>query len=72
MAIASAIAMAAISFLAVDAGLVNARAVTERLGLARASIAKAGAGEHELALAVQAWARGSHQKDRQEQSLATD
>lgn len=72
MAIASAIAVIAISFLAVDAGVLNASAVTERLGLARASIAHAGASQHELALAVQAWARGSHDRDRPEQSLATD
>lgn len=72
MAIASAVAVVAISFLAVDAGVVNTSVVTKRIEVAQASIVGAAMGQHELAFAVQAWARRNHQKPRFEKCLAID
>ncbi|MGY8631807.1 hypothetical protein RAD15_04805 [Bradyrhizobium sp. 14AA] len=72
MAIASAVAVIAISFLAVDAGVVNSRAITERVEVARASIAGAAVSRHQLAFAVQEWAGRSEQKPALEECLATD
>ncbi|MBR0818085.1 hypothetical protein JQ627_09115 [Bradyrhizobium liaoningense] len=69
MAIASAVAVIAISFLAIDAGVVNTSVVTRRIETARASIADAAASQHQLAFAVQAWARPSRQKAHSEPHL---
>jgi hypothetical protein len=63
MGIACAVAIAAISFLALDAVVdVNSSAITKRIEMARASIADAAMSQHQLASAVQAWARRDHQK----------
>jgi microcystin-dependent protein len=62
MAIASAVAVIAMAFLAFDAGIVNTSVVIKRIEVAQASIANVAASQHELAFAVQAWARRGHQK----------
>lgn len=78
MAIASAVAVIAISFLAIDAGVdVNTGAIVKRVETARASIMDAVARQHELAFVVQAWSRGNHDKPLREkqpleQCLAID
>jgi hypothetical protein len=72
MAIASAVAVAAISFLAVDAGVVNSGVVTKPIATARATIADAAASQHQLAFAVQTWARRGHQNPAVEECLAID
>ncbi|MBR1132541.1 hypothetical protein JQ592_29960 [Bradyrhizobium iriomotense] len=78
MAIASAVAVLAISFLAIDATVdVNSGGIAKRIETARASIADAAISQHQLAFAVQAWSRGNHQKplsEKQplEQCLAID
>lgn len=73
MAIASAVAVIAISFLAIDAGIdVNSGAIAKRIETARASIADAATSQHQLAFAVQAWARRDHQKPALEQCLAIE
>ena len=72
MAIASAVALVAISFLAVDAGVVNSSVITRPIATARASIADAAASQHQLAFAVQAWARRDHPKPAVEECLAID
>lgn len=72
MAIASAVAFVAISFLAIDAGVVNSGAITKRIETARASIADTAVSQHQLAFAVQAWARRGHEKPALEQCLAID
>jgi len=78
MAIASAVAVIAISFLAIDAGVdVNTGAIARRVETARASVTDAVARQQVLAFAVQAWSRGVHQKPRSEkqrleQCLAID
>jgi hypothetical protein len=62
MGIACAVAIAAISFLALDAVVdVNSSAITKRIEMAQASIADAAMSQHQLASAVQAWARRGHQ-----------
>ncbi|PSO31644.1 hypothetical protein C7G41_16590 [Bradyrhizobium sp. MOS002] len=72
MAIASAVAVVAISFLAIDAGVVNSGVITKPIATARASIANAAVSQHQLAFAIQAWARRSHQKPALEECLAID
>jgi hypothetical protein len=72
MAIASAVAIVAISFLAIAAGVVNSGVVTKPIATARASIADVAASQHQLAFAVQAWARRGHQKPAVEECLAID
>ncbi len=75
MAIASAVAVIAMGYLAVDAGIVNTSVVTKRIEVAQASIANVAASQHELAFAVQAWARRGHhdqQKPHVEECLAID
>ncbi|MET4721957.1 hypothetical protein ABIF63_006063 [Bradyrhizobium japonicum] len=76
MAIASAVAVIAMSYLAIDAGVVNSSVITRRIETARASIADAAAGQHQLAFAVRAWARPSRQnadsEPRLEHCLAID
>jgi microcystin-dependent protein len=62
MAIASAVAVIAVAFLAIDAGVVSTSVVTKRIEVAQASIANVATSQHELAFAVQAWARRGHQK----------
>ncbi|QFI77418.1 hypothetical protein F8237_33795 [Bradyrhizobium betae] len=70
--IASAVAVIAMCFLAIDAGVVNSSAITERIEMAQASIANVAVSQHELAFAVQAWVRGSRQKQPVQQTLAID
>ncbi|WP_453952684.1 hypothetical protein [Bradyrhizobium sp. USDA 377] len=78
MAIASAVAVLAISFLVIDATVdVNSGGVAKRVEMARASITDAVVRQHELAFAVQTWSRGNHRKplsEKQplEQCLAID
>lgn len=77
MAIASAVAIVAISFLAIDAGVdVNAGAIAKRIAhqaeTAQASVVEAAMGQRQLAFAVQAWARRGHHKQPLEQCLAMD
>ncbi|WP_314959612.1 hypothetical protein [Bradyrhizobium cosmicum] len=72
MAIASAVAVIAISYLAIDAGLVNTSVVAKRIETAQASIVGAAMGQHHLAFAVQAWARRDNQKPALEHCLAVD
>ena len=72
MAIASAVAIFAMSYLAIDAGVVNTSVVTKRIEVVKASIADAGMGQHHLAFAVQAWARRDQQKPHVEECLAVD
>ena len=62
MAITSAVAVLAMSFLAIDAGVVNSSVITKRIEMAQASIANVAVSQHQLAFAVQAWARRGHQK----------
>ena len=63
MVIACAVAIVAISFLALDAIVdVNSGAIAKRIEIAQASIADAAMSQHQLASAVQAWARRDHQK----------
>jgi hypothetical protein len=63
MGIAGAVAIVAISFLALDAIVdVNSGAIAKRIEMAQASIADAAMSQHQLASAVQAWARRGHQK----------
>jgi RNA polymerase subunit RPABC4/transcription elongation factor Spt4 len=63
MGIACAVAIVAISFLALDAIVdVNSSAIAKRIEMAQASIADAAMSQHQLAFAVQAWARRNHQK----------
>lgn len=63
MGIAFAVAIVAMSFLALDAVVdVNSGAIAKRIEMAQVSIADAAKSQHELASAVQAWARRNHQK----------
>ena len=63
MGIAGAVAIVAISFLALDAVVdVNSNEITKRIEMAQASIADTAMSQHQLASAVQAWARRGHQK----------
>ena len=63
MGIACAVAIVAISFLALDAVVdVNSGAIAKRIEMAQASIADAAMSQHQLASAVQAWAHRGHQK----------
>jgi hypothetical protein len=66
MAIATAVAIVAMSYLAIDAGVVNTSVITKRIEVAQASIANVAASQHQLAFAVQAWARLGHEKPRLE------
>ncbi|WP_409188873.1 hypothetical protein [Bradyrhizobium sp. RDM4] len=60
MGIASAVAVIAISFLAVDASVdVNSAGIAKRLEATLASITHVTAGERQLAFAVEAWAHES-------------
>lgn len=71
MAIASAVAIVAMSYLAIDAGVLNINAVKRPIQVAQASIVGAAMGQNHLALAVQEWTRGA-EKPALEQCLATD
>ncbi|MCK1388125.1 hypothetical protein [Bradyrhizobium sp. 21] len=62
MAIASAVAIVAMLYLAIDAGVVNSSAITKRIETARASIAGTAVSQYQLAFAVQAWSGRGHQK----------
>jgi hypothetical protein len=71
------VAVIAISFLAIDAGVVNTGAIAKRVETARASVVDAVVRQHQVASAVKAWARGNHDKplpEKQplEQCLAID
>jgi hypothetical protein len=72
MAIASAVAIVAMSYLAIDAGVINTSVVTKPIEVAKASIVDAAAGQHQIAFAVQAWTRPSQQKPHLEECLAVD
>lgn len=71
MAIASAVAIVAMSYLAIDAGLVSTNAVKRPIEVAQASIFGAAIGQNHLSFAVQEWTRGV-EKPAVEQCLATD
>jgi hypothetical protein len=63
MGIACAVAIVAISFLAIDAIVdVNSGVIAKRIEMTQASIADAAISQHQLASAVQAWARRGHQR----------
>ncbi|WP_245471901.1 MULTISPECIES: hypothetical protein [Bradyrhizobium] len=72
MAIASAVAIVAMSYLAIDAGVVNTNVVTKPIEMAQASVVGAAMGQHQLAFAVQEWARRGHEKPQLEHCLAID
>ncbi|MEY9885277.1 uncharacterized protein (TIGR02588 family) [Bradyrhizobium sp. USDA 328] len=72
MAVASAVAIVAMSYLAIDAGLVNTNVVTKPIKVAQASIVGAAMGQHHLAFAVQEWARRGHERPALEHCLAID
>lgn len=72
MAIASVVAIAAMSYLAIDAGMVNTSVVTKPIKVAQASIVGAAMGRHHLAFAVQEWARRDHEKPQLAHCLAVD
>jgi hypothetical protein len=60
MAIAAAVAVIAISFLAADALLdLSSGGFARRFEAAQASISDAAVSQHQLAIAIQAWARRS-------------
>lgn len=60
MAIAAAVAIVSMSYLAIDAGVVSTGTVTKRIEVVQASILGAATSHHQLAFAVQAWARRGH------------
>ena len=65
MAITSGVAATAIAFLAIDATVdVSPSGIARRLEVVQASLTNAAVGHHQLAFAVQAWARGSDQAHR--------
>ncbi|QAU47182.1 hypothetical protein [Bradyrhizobium guangzhouense] len=64
MGIALAVALVAMSYLAIDAGFVdiNSGTIAKRIETAQASLADAAMSQHQLASAVQAWTHRGHQK----------
>ena len=64
MGIAFAVAVAAMSFLAIDAGVINVApgVIAKRIEIAQASIADAAMSQPQLASAVHAWTRRGQQK----------
>ncbi|MDD1521852.1 MULTISPECIES: hypothetical protein [Bradyrhizobium] len=72
MAIASAVAVVAISYLAIDAGVVNTNVVTRPIKLAQASIIGAATGQRQPAFTLQEWARRDREKPQLEYCLAVD
>ncbi|MBK3663442.1 hypothetical protein JJE66_19735 [Bradyrhizobium diazoefficiens] len=63
MGIACAVAIVAMSFLALDAVVdVNSSVIAKRIDVAQASIVDAATNQHQLASAVQAWVHRGHQK----------
>ncbi|WP_245284191.1 hypothetical protein [Bradyrhizobium sp. WSM2254] len=65
MAVASGIAVAAMSFLAIDAGVdLNSGGMAKHLEKAQASIMSVAASQHQLAFAVRSLAGGSDQNRR--------
>jgi len=73
MGIAFAVAVVAMTFLALDAVTdVNSSTIAKRIETARASIVDVVMGQPESAFAVQAWARGSHEGPALEDCLAID
>ena len=72
MAIASAVAIIAVSYLAVDAGVVNTNVVTRPIKVVQASIIGAAAGQRQPAFAVEDWVRRGHEKPQLEYCLAVD
>ncbi|MCK1360303.1 hypothetical protein [Bradyrhizobium sp. 199] len=72
MAIASAVAIVAMSYLAIDAGLVNTSVIKKPIEVAQASIIGGAMGQHHLAFAVQEWTRRGHEKPQLEHCLAID
>ncbi len=74
MAIAFAVAIVAMSYLAIDAGVVNPSVITRPIKVAQASIGAA-MGQHQLSSAVQEWARptrDNNEKPVLEHCLAID
>ncbi|MGW1422589.1 hypothetical protein [Bradyrhizobium manausense] len=64
MGIAFAVAIAAMSFLALDAIVdVNSSVIAKRIETAQASIVDVAKSHHQLAWAVQAWTHRGHQKE---------
>lgn len=75
MAIASAVAIGAMSYLAIDAGVLNTSVVTRPIKVAQASIIGAAMGQHHLSFAIQEWARPSRDNNKKpalEHRLAID
>ncbi|MCK1734710.1 hypothetical protein IVA79_12250 [Bradyrhizobium sp. 138] len=72
MAIASVVAIGAMSYLAIDAGVVNTSVVTRPIKVAQASIIGGTIGQPHLAFAVEEWTRRGHEKPRLEHCLAID
>lgn len=75
MAIASAVAIGAISYLAIDAGVVNTSVITRPIKVAQASIIGAAMGQHHLSFVLQEWARPSRDDNKKpalEHRLAID
>lgn len=67
MGIAFAVAIVAMSFLALDAVVdVNSSDIAKRIEVAQASITDAAVSQHHLASALQAWAHRGHQKQPSE------
>ncbi|SFH82535.1 hypothetical protein SAMN04487925_101664 [Bradyrhizobium sp. cf659] len=65
MAVGSGIAVAAMSFLAIDAGVdLNSGGMARHLEVAQASIMSVAASQHQLAFAVRSLAGGSDQNRR--------
>ncbi|WP_244552756.1 hypothetical protein [Bradyrhizobium sp. Ghvi] len=62
MGIALAVAVVAMSFLALDAVDFNSGAIKQRIETAQASIVHVAMSHHDLASAVEAWTRRDHQK----------
>ncbi len=78
MAIASVVAVVAMSYLAIDAGVVTTAVITRPVKVVQASIGGAAMGQHHLAFAVQEWTRrgqdkpDSEHKPQLEHCLAVD
>ena len=74
MGIAFAVALVAMSYLAIDAGVVdvNSGAIVKRIETAGASIVDAARGQNRPVFLVQAWTRRSHERPAFEHCLAID
>lgn len=74
MGIAFAVALAAMSYLAIDAGVVDVSSgtIVKRIETARASIVDAATGQIQPVFPVQAWAPRGHESPALEHCLAID